>query len=231
MQHKATRNERFGGFSPQSLEFLRQLNLHNNRKWFAEHQPDYLRFVANPFRQLAAGLAPMMQELDTQVWTEPKRTISRIYRDTRFSLNKLPYRPNVWIAFKRNPENWTSMPTYFFELTEKEYFIGMGMYCANAATMRNYRRLIDDDAERFWEIIQPLHKSRSMRLEGECYKRPLPCEYRKEITAWYQCRTFAVVGAFQPNKTLFSPKLTDFIIDKFVLLKPLYDFIWKAVAV
>ncbi|MCL2744309.1 MAG: DUF2461 domain-containing protein [Planctomycetaceae bacterium] len=228
IKHESSKT-RFAGFTPNTLDFFRQLDKNNNREWFTEHKKEYVQFVAEPFKQLALELAPMVQELDPLIITDTRRTVSRIYRDTRFSHNKTPYRPNVWIAFKRNAECWTETPVFFFEITATQYMAGMGMYQANAATMRNFRQLLDSSPQQFWEIIKPIRRNSAMQLEAEQYKRPLPCKHRKEIHPWYQSKTFAVVGYYEPDKTLYSGKLPDFIIDKFLLLKPLYDFLWRAI--
>ncbi|MDR2757583.1 MAG: DUF2461 domain-containing protein [Planctomycetaceae bacterium] len=219
----------FQGFTPQGLKFFHNLNANNHRDWFAEHREEYLRFVAEPMKQLVMSLAPMISALDPLVITAPHRTVSRIYRDTRFSNDKTPYRPRIWFAFKREVEYWTETPTYFFQLEEKEYMYGMGMYSASAATMRCFRSMIDDDPERFLRIIEPVRKSKTFKLETDQYKRRLPNKHPVTIDAWYQSKSIAVLAHCEPNKTLMSPKLVNLLIERFVLLKPLYDFLWKAV--
>ncbi|MDR3197234.1 MAG: DUF2461 domain-containing protein [Planctomycetaceae bacterium] len=219
----------FQGFTPQGLKFLHNLNANNNRDWFAEHREDYLRFVAEPMKQLVMSLTPMMLELDPRVITAPHRVVSRIYRDTRFSNDKTPYRPRVWFAFKREVEYWTETPTYFFQLGEKEYMYGMGVYSASAATMRRFRAMIDDDPEHFRQIIEPVRKSKTFKLETDQYKRRLPCEHSAVIDVWYQSKSIAVLARREPDKTLMSSKLVNMLMERFVLLKPLYDFLWKAV--
>lgn len=229
------KKQRFSGFAPQALDFFHELERNNNRQWFADHRADYLRHVAEPMTRLAEELIPQVQELDSKIIADPKRTVSRIYRDTRFSNNKLPYRPNVWLAFRREIERWSETPVFFFEIKETEYWFGMGMYSAKAALMQNFRRCIDADPEAFLRVIEPFKKSRTLRLESEQYKRPLPGEhaekYAKELFPWYQSKSVSVVGVRKPDKTLFSAGITDFLMGQFLLLKPLYDFLWKTVLV
>jgi uncharacterized protein (TIGR02453 family) len=219
----------FSGFSPQGLKFLHNLNVNNNRDWFSAHRNEYIQFVAEPMKQLAAALSPMILELDPLVITSPNRTVSRIYRDTRFSNDKTPYRPRLWFAFKREVEYWTETPVYFFQLEEKEYMYGMGMYSASAATMRRFRAMIDDDPEHFLRVIEPVRKSKTLKLETDQYKRRLPSEHSAIIDAWYQSKSIAVLARREPDKTLMSSKLVNLLIERFVLLKPLYDFLWKTV--
>ncbi|MDR0704127.1 MAG: DUF2461 domain-containing protein [Planctomycetaceae bacterium] len=219
----------FSGFSPQGLKFFHHLRANNNRDWFAKHRNDYLQFIAEPTKQLVGSLAPMISELDSLAITSPNRVISRIYRDIRFSNDKSPYRPRVFFAFKREVECWTETPAYFFQLDEKEYMYGMGTYSASAATMRRFRAMIDDDPERFRQTIEPFRRSKTLKLEIEQYKRRLPNEHSAMIDAWYQTKNIVVLARREPDKTLTSPKLVNLLIEQFVLLKPLYDFLWKAV--
>ncbi|MDR2439581.1 MAG: DUF2461 domain-containing protein [Planctomycetaceae bacterium] len=219
----------FSGFAPQGLKFLHNLDANNNRDWFAKNRNDYIRYVAEPMKQLVMSLTPMILELDPLVITAPHRIVSRIYRDTRFSHDKTPYRPRTWFVFKREVECWTETPAYFFELGEKKYMYGMGTYSASAATMRRFRAMIDDNPELFLQIIEPVRKSKTLKLETNQYKRRLPSEHPVAIDPWYQSKSIVVFAHCEPNKTLMSPKLVHLLIERFVLLKPLYDFLWKAV--
>ncbi|MDR3108311.1 MAG: DUF2461 family protein, partial [Planctomycetaceae bacterium] len=47
--------DQFTGFTPQTLEFFKNLDLHNNRKWFQKHRSEYVEHVFNPAKQLAAA--------------------------------------------------------------------------------------------------------------------------------------------------------------------------------
>lgn len=219
---------KFQGFSDKTLKFFRQLDRNNNREWFAAHKNEYIEYAQQPMRQLVAELGPVMQELDPQVIADPMRIISRVYRDTRFSHDKSPYRPRIWCAFKRSVERWSETPVYFVEIEQSRYTFGMGMYCAPAVMMRRFRNKIDNDPDEFLSMIEPIRRSRSMGLESEKYKRSQPHEHSPIIDPWYQSKNITVMGFRDPDKTLFSAKLADMLIDRFVTLKPLYDYLWKA---
>jgi uncharacterized protein (TIGR02453 family) len=219
----------FSGFSQAGLKFFHDLDRNNDREWFAKNRDRYVRLISEPMKQLVSAITPIVSSLDPMVITTPHRVVSRIYRDTRFSADKSPYRPRVWFAFKRNVDYWTATPTYFFQLEESSYMFGMGMYSASAATMRKFRDNIDNNPEQFHEIIKPIQRKRNLDLESDCYKRRIPTEYPTIIDRWYQSKSIAVLGHCKPDKILFSPKLVDFLIERFVLLKPLYDFLWNSV--
>ncbi len=218
----------FAGFTPQSLKFFRNLEKNNNREWFAEHRDEYIRLVADPMKRLVVGLAPMIRQLDPHIVTEPGRTISRICRDVRFSRDKTPYWPYLWIAFRHNAKAWFSAPTYFFEIDGSHYSFGMNIYMPSAATMRRFREMIDADPDAFRKIIKPILKNKKFKLESDKYKRRITCDHGAIIEPWYQSKTIAVVMRRDPDETLYSKKLVDLLMNRYVQLKPLYDFLWKA---
>ncbi len=218
----------FEGFSPETLKFFRSLSRNNNRPWFAEHKDEYIRYVDDPMRRLVSELGPVIEGLDPKAITDPKRTVARIYRDTRFSGDKSPYRPRMWFAFKRNVDPWSGTPTFFFQVEEKQYLFGMGMYSASAATMRRFRELIDADPDGFLKIVTPLNRSKTVFLEDEKYTRPHPHPHPPGIDPWYQSKSVALIGRREPDQTLYSAKLVDFLTVQYLKLKPLYDFLWDA---
>jgi len=218
----------FQGFTQQGLDFLRDLEANNNREWFAEHKKTYTDHLYVPMKQLVEAVNPVMTELDPNVSTDPARTVSRIYRDTRFARDKSPYKTCLWFAYKRPTENWAEIPVYFFEVQATEYSYGMGFYIASRATMDQFRAMIDADPQKFLGTIPFLKRGKTFKLETENYKRPVPCPHGDAIAPWYQCKRFALICCKTPDKTLFSKKLVDVLTDGFVQLKPLYDFAWLA---
>ncbi len=217
----------FTGFVPRSLEFFHDLDRNNDRVWFAEHREEYDRFVLGPMTRLIADLVPMMLELDPRIVADPKRAIARIHRDVRFSNDKTPYWPYLWAAFRHDSNVWFHAPTYFFEIDGTGYSFGMNIYAPSAATMRRFREKIDIDPKAFLSVIDPIRRGRTFELKEDRYKRRLPCEHGPAIDPWYQSKSIAVLTEREPDKTLFSKKLVDLLMDRYVLLKPLYDFLWS----
>lgn len=228
MKHGSQTSGRvFSGFSPSTLDFLRELKANNNRAWFAEHRSEYLKHLANPLKNLTASLLPMILELDPEIVPSPGRHIARINRDVRFSNDKSPYWTNPWFAFRRPLENWYRAPTWFFEIHETGYSYGMNVYKPYAETMRRFREKIDDDPDRFLDAVAFLKRSRSFKLETEKYKREHPCPHPKSIVPWYQSKDIEVVRRRKIDRLLFSPQLVDTMLDGFVRMKPLYDYLWS----
>lgn len=217
----------FTGFSPFTLAFLRDLKANNTRPWFAEHRSEYQDHLARPLKALAGDLLSMLLEWDPHLVPAPGRHVSRINRDLRYSNDKSPYWTNPWIAFRRPREDWYRTPTFFFEIHETGYSYGMNVYKPYADTMRRFRGKIDEDPARFLAVTDFLRKGRRFRLETEKYKRPSPCPHPKAVLPWWQSKDIDVVCRRPIDRPLFSPKLVDAILDAFVQMKPLYDFLWS----
>jgi len=124
--------DRFNGFLPQAPGFLERLAANNNKAWFDEHRDQYEELLLEPLKLLVGDLTETMRAIDPALITIPAvdKTISRIYRDTRFSRNKSPCRTCLWITFKRRSPDWKQAPCFFFELTADSYRYGMGFYSA-----------------------------------------------------------------------------------------------------
>ena len=220
---------RFRGFTPEALDFLRDIKANNSKDWYEEHKPVYINALLHPFQDLVGDLSATMITIDPHIVTVPlvDKTISRIYRDTRFSQDKSRYRDSMWMAFKRSRKEWSQTPAYYFEITPDFYRYGMGFYCALPATMIKFRQSIDDDPQAFLRAVAFYGKASSFILEGEEYKRILKPGQPAAIQDWYQKKSFHLTCQKPVDKRLFSAALTDDLIKGFTMLAPLYHYLWK----
>jgi len=218
----------FSGFSPESLEFLQNVKSHNSKAWFDQNRADYERLLLTPFRHLVSALAPAMLSADSDIQVRPaiNKTISRIFRDTRFSADKSLFRDTMWLVFKRPGKDWAiSIPGFYFEISPPMYRYGMGFYSAAPDIMAAFRQKIDAKPGAFAEAIAFMESDGRYNLEGEKYKRPIPCNHPENIQAWYQMKTFYLAHNRQPDELLFSKALFDELLDGFLLIAPLYKFL------
>ncbi len=221
--------DRFPGFSPRTLDFLRDLRAHNERAWFEAHREEYEQCLLEPLKALVAELAGFMLTIDPDFVTIPAvdRTISRIRRDTRFSRDKSPYRDNAWIAFKRPSKDWKVAPCFFFELYSDWYRYGMGFYSAERETMERLREVIDRRPAEFRRAVAFYEGQKTFVLEGERYKRPLNPSLPEPLQQWYQRKNLYLVCNREANGRLFTHTLVDDLREGFALLAPLYHFLWR----
>lgn len=221
--------ERFSGFSTKTLDFLRDLEANNNKAWFEANKQDYQKYLLRPLQDLVADLGGFMLTVDPYFEITPSvnRTISRIYRDTRFSKDKSPYRSTMWIVFKRPRRDWKDAPGYFFEISPYSYRYGMGFYSATTSTMDALRELIDERPEEFKQAISFYSKQQVFMAEGEKYKRILNARVPEEILDWYQRRNLYLVCNKGIDDCLFGRGLIDDLALGFSLIAPFYRCLWK----
>src|SRR5204862_4707588 len=86
-------------FTSDSLRFLRALKRNNRREWFNAHRDDYETHVRQPMTAVVERLADDFRSFAPELVASPKISIYRIYRDTRFSENKAPYKTHAAAVF------------------------------------------------------------------------------------------------------------------------------------
>ena len=89
-------------FRPELFDFLRQLKRHNNREWFAKNKQRYEEAVRAPALEFISSFGPHLHKLGPHFVADPRPargSLFRIYRDTRFSLDKRPFKTHVGLHF------------------------------------------------------------------------------------------------------------------------------------
>jgi uncharacterized protein (TIGR02453 family) len=227
----ATTSERqFKGFSRQTFTFLRDLGRHNDKAWFEAHRSGYEQHVLQPLRDLVSDVADAMLGIDLSFEVSPAvgKTISRIYRDTRFSQDKSPFRNCMWLVFKRSGQDWARyIPGYFLEIAPTSYRYGLGFYDAAPDLMARFRQQIDDDPESFLKAVAWFAKQKVFTLEGEAYRRPIGQDKSEPIRTWYQYKSFYLTCNRPIDDAILSPKFAGQIMKHFGLAAPLYHYIHR----
>ncbi len=220
----------FIGFFPETIDFLQGLKDNNNKSWFEAHRTVYRNYLLKPMQLLVMELADFMSAIDPGFDTVPLvgHAISRIHRDTRFSKDKSPYRPNMWIAFKRPFADWKGMATYYFEIYADYYHFGLGYYDANRTTMEHFRNTIAEKPSEFRQAIREWQKTKLFKVEGQKYKRPFATnDLPPDIAEWYRWKTFYLVCQRKISATVFSHELADELMLGFGSTAAFYHFLEK----
>jgi uncharacterized protein (TIGR02453 family) len=224
----AKQERQFRGFSHKTFAFLRDLGRNNDKAWFDAHRAIYEEHVLQPLRDLVTDMADFMLGIDLSFEVAPAvgKTISRIYRDTRFSADKSPFRDCMWIVFKRSGQDWARyIPGYFLEINPRSYRYGLGFYDAAPDLMARFRQQIDEDPKSFLKAVAWFGKQDVFTLEGETYKRPLGRDKPDPVRTWYQYRTFYLACNRTIDEAILSPQFADQLIAHFGLAGPLYHYI------
>jgi len=166
----------FDGFPKGGLEFLRKLKKNNNRPWFQARREQYEELVRFPMQCLIAGLAQRMADVAPEFEFHPKKSIFRIYRDTRFSRNKAPYKTNIAASFElRGRKSPTETPGLYLGIEPGEIYVGGGLYMPTGPQLKLIRNAIATQPEEFLAVIRNGRFRREFGgIEGEkLVKAPL----------------------------------------------------------
>ena len=222
----------FNGFNQEGILFLKDLAANNNKEWFEQHRLAYDNYLLKPLKQLTADLQLTIKSIDTEIETTPSinKTISRIYRDTRFSTDKSPFRTMQWISFRRPAKTWGNVPEFYFWFTPEKYEYGMGFYSATPKNMEKIREHIASCPDRFKKEIIDYYKAQdTFVLEGENYKRPVPNSLPEEFQQWLQKKNLCLSCKKEINKTFFSSGLKDILEKAFAANSRLYRFFIESI--
>ncbi|MBQ2755384.1 MAG: DUF2461 domain-containing protein [Oscillospiraceae bacterium] len=213
-------------FSEKTINFLVENRIMNSRKWFADHHDDYSKYVVEPLAQLVCELAPTAIAIDELVVTEPKtgKTISRINRDTRFTKDKLFYREEMWISFRRPKHQYPQYPEIYFSLGPNGFSYGCGYYIMKKEALENFRRLIRLRDPLFVSALEAYEVQNKFILGGDAYKRTKHPDEPENIRTWLDRKGVFFSHDSKDASLLFSDRLAPTVAEDLKLLKPIYDF-------
>ncbi|HEX3703725.1 MAG TPA: DUF2461 domain-containing protein [Vicinamibacterales bacterium] len=170
-------------FPPETLAFLRALKRNNRRDWFQPRKGQYEAKVRAPMIAIIDKLAVDFRRFAPELVASPKVSLYRIYRDTRFSEDKTPYKTHVAASFP-----WRGLPRHegagvYFHLAPDGLWIGGGMYAPPAPQLHAVREHIAANLGRLRRIIAaPGFKKTFGALEGSKLQR-VPRGFSKDHKA------------------------------------------------
>ena len=225
---------RFASFEPETIRFLEQLKANNNREWFKENKSRYeddvldvaLRFIIS-MQDPLAEIAPRFTAVPTRVGG----SLMRVYRDTRFSKNKLPYKTNIGIQFRHEQAKDVHSPGYYVHIEPDNVFLGVGMWRPDSDSLRKIReRIVARPAE--WQRASGDRTfARKFSLGGESLTRP-PRGFDKshECIEDIKRKSFIAMSELLVDDCL-RPQFQRTVESSFRAAEPYMRFLCKAVGV
>ncbi|HEY6373828.1 MAG TPA: TIGR02453 family protein [Candidatus Sulfotelmatobacter sp.] len=131
-------------FTPELFQFLTRLKRNNRRDWFQAHQEDWEGHVRQPVLRFITGFAAPLYELSPYLVADPRPSrgsMFRIYRDTRFSHDKRPYKTHVAMRFSHRGKDVHS-PGFYLHLEPGSCFAASGLWHPEAPTLLKVRNAI-----------------------------------------------------------------------------------------
>ena len=217
---------------PSTIKFLADLKKNNNREWFEKNRKNY-EFTKQNFLDLTSSVLQGICEVDnTLITLEPKKCVFRINRDVRFSKDKSPYKSNMGMSISKGGKN-SSYAGYYFHIETEQCFIGGGLYMPMADVVKNVRQEIDYNWNDFKKIISnkrfvTTYKELNTAKEYSLIRPPKGYEETNPAIHYLKLKSW-IAGTSLTNEELGDKNLAKHIVKKFEILKPLLDYLNKAV--
>ncbi len=168
---------RQASFGPELFSFLGDLRANNDREWFAANKHRYEEHVLEPALEFINAFAPRLEKISPHFRADARPSggsLFRIYRDTRFSKDKSPYKTNLGIHFRHERAKDAHAPGYYLHIGPGEVFAGGGMWHPDSAAATRIREAIVTDPERWKRATRAGAFAKRLTLSGDSLRRVPP---------------------------------------------------------
>jgi uncharacterized protein (TIGR02453 family) len=225
----------FTGFRPEAVQFLADLAANNDRAWFQPRKEEYERLLKEPMELLCHALAERFAARGIPLRADPKRSPFRIYRDTRFSRDKSPYKTHLSARFpyEDDPESATQASEgphgsgAYFHFQPGEMFAGGGMWMPEKPRLDAFRRAIVEEPDRVAAVLDdPAFVVTYGGARSEETLRRVPAGYPADHPMADRLRWKSVVfGRPLSDQEVFSPNLPDQLASEYQVAVPVFAFL------
>lgn len=220
----------FEGFSKETVTFFQSLKRNNNKKWFDSHKSEYNTFVLQPSRAFVVAMGERLKSLSPNILAIPKTNMSlfRIYRDTRFSPDKSPYKTYMGIYFWEGSRPRMECSGYYFHLEPPNLLLGTGIYMFPRNMFDRYRNSVvhPDSGKELTEILKEITDKKGFEIGGKHYKRIPPSFDPSHPNAEFLLHNGLYIGyETKIPEEFYSRKLIEYCLEKFHLMEPLHKWL------
>lgn len=211
--------------SSKTFDFLKKLTQNNNREWFTENKglyTDSQENVINFLEDLIKEMGGFDEELSK---IDAKKSLFRIYRDTRFSKDKSPYKTNFGASLGMG--KGSKKGGYYLHLEPKKSFLAGGIYMPESSVLKEVRKEISLYGEDFLKILnQKDFKKHFPELDQDDKLKKVPQGFEKEdpMAEYLKLKNFIVVYNLKDEEVLDKNAVKN-LAKIFKLMKPLNDFL------
>ena len=213
-------------FTKQTLAFLRALKRNNDREWFRARKAEYEQHVRGPMVELLAQLASDFPAFAPDLVADPRVSLYRIYRDTRFSDDKTPLKTHVSAHFPSRKFPKGQGAGLYLEIAPRWVWVGGGSYMPSPVDLRAIRAAVAQHHRKLHRIVTSEAFTRAVGGLGGAQLSRVPHGYAKDHPAAEYLRHKQFVGGCEcPADFAISPRFYAEILKVFRAVWPLVDFL------
>ena len=216
-------------FSPDLFAFLRELKANNEREWFNANKARYERDLKEPALAFVEDMGYRLPEVAPHL-TADKRSLFRIYRDTRFSKDKTPYKTHVGVYFRHERSAEADTAGMYLHLEPRHVFLGAGIWHPGGPALKRIRDALVAHPDGWREAVAAVGPDWTV-AEGEKLKCP-PAGYDKEhpLIEDIKRKSFAITSPLSQREATSSGFL-DLCEARAAAARPFMAFLCSALGV
>lgn len=221
----------FKGFSKNLVEFYEELSENNNKAWFEEHKHVYEDSVLQPTKDFIVELGSLLSKIAPEIHAEPKvnKSIFRIYRDTRFSKDKTPYKTFLGVFFWEGERKKLECSGFYFHVEPGKLFLATGIHIFPKDLLMEYRKSVvhPEYGQDLVKILSEIRK-KGYSLGQKHYKK-IPRGFDKDHpnAELLLYNGMAAEIAMPIPDDFFQREILDFSLKIFTDMLPLHQWLVK----
>lgn len=221
----------FPGFPADFFRFFSELKNNNNREWFNDNKQRYTASVLEPMGAFITAMAPYLKRISPHYQADPRPnggSMFRIYRDTRFSKDKTPYKTHAACHFRHVAGRDAHAPGFYAQFATDELMFGGGVWQPASAQLARIRGAIVDNPAAWGRLVKARPVQVRGGIQGERLKRPpRGFDATHPHVEDLKLKSFYVMAAVEP-KLARAPDLPREVAGAFRAAAPLSRFICHA---
>jgi uncharacterized protein (TIGR02453 family) len=221
-------------FTKSTFSFLDELAANNNRAWFEENKSRYESLVREPALDFIEAMEPALKTFAPNFRAEPRKvggSLMRVFRDTRFSRDKTPYKTNIGIQFRHVLGKDVHAPGFYVHIANDECFWGAGCWHPAPDALGKIRDLVVQKPEKWFAARDDKKFAAQWALWGDSLTRP-PRGYAAEHIAIEDIKRKDFVALAPLSiKEVTGKSLVELTEKRFTESVPLMKFLCEALEV
>jgi len=162
-------------FTKSTFIFLDELAANNNRAWFEENKSRYESLVREPAFDFIEAMEPALKSFAPNFRAEARKvggSLMRVFRDTRFSRDKTPYKTNIGIQFRHALGKDIHAPGFYVHIANDECFFAVGCWHPEPDALGKLRDLIAQKPDKWFAARDDKKFTSQWELWGDRLIRP-----------------------------------------------------------
>lgn len=222
----------FKGFPKETFTFLEELAGNNNRDWFSANKERYKTDIVVPVMEFINAIRPGLTKISRYYVADSRPhggSMFRIYKDTRFSKDKRPYKEHVGCQFRHAAGKDAHAPGFYVHLSPHEVFFGAGIWCPPNPILDQIRTAIVEKPGKWDKVINnKAIKTHFGGIRGDGLKRP-PRGYPADHPYLEDLKRKSFLAMHEVDPALVTtPRFISEVENSFSTASPLVTFITNA---